>query len=86
MSAGAPADDFTVISTIPENNATKVSVNLLFVIYFNSELKTGEMNEKNFSLSTNGSAVSVTGSLSKNIVVFLMSSYLSEGTIYTAAV
>jgi len=86
VSTVAPADDFTVISTIPEENSTKVSVNTSFVIYFNREIKTGGVNEKNFSLSTNGSAVSVTVSLSKNIVVLLPSFSLSEGTIYTAAV
>jgi len=86
VSTVVPAYDFTVISTIPEENATKVSVNTSFVIYFNREIKTGGVNEKNFSLSTNGSAVSVTVSLSKNIVVLLPSFSLSEGTIYTAAV
>ena len=86
VSTVAPTADFTVISTIPEENATKVSVNTSFVIYFNRELKKVGVNEKNFSLSINGSAVSVKVSLSKNIVVLLPSSPLSEGTIYTAAV
>ena len=44
------------------------------------------MNENNFSLSTNGSTVCKSLSLSKNIVVLLPSPSLSEGTIYTAAV
>ena len=61
-------------------------MNTSFVIYFKRELKTVGVNEKNFSLSTNGSAVSVTVSLSKNKVVLLPSSSLSEGTIYTAVV
>ena len=39
-----------------------------------------------FLLTTNGSAVSVSISLSKNIVVLLPASSLSEGTIYTASV
>ena len=86
VSTVAPADDFTVISIIPEENATKVSVNASFVIYFNRELKSGGVNEKNFPISTNGSAVSDTVPLSKNIVVLLPLSSLSEGTIYTAAV
>jgi len=82
----APAEEFTVISTIPEDNATKVSVNASFVISFSHELKTGSVNENNFSLTTNGSSVSVTVSLSKNIVVLLPASSLSEDTIYTASV
>ena len=85
-SAVSPAKDFMVISTIPEDNATKVSVNASFVISFSNELKTGSVNENNFSLTTNGSAVSVTVSISKNIVVLLPASPLSEGTIYTASV
>ena len=85
-SAVSPAKDFMVISTIPEDNATKVSVNASFVISFSNELKTGSVNENNFSLTTNGSAVSVTVYLSKNIVVLLPASSLSEGTIYTASV
>ncbi|MDG1487640.1 MAG: Ig-like domain-containing protein, partial [SAR324 cluster bacterium] len=82
----SPAKDFMVISTIPEDNATKVSVNASFVISFSNELKTGSVNENNFSLTTNGSAVSVTVSISKNIVVLLPASSLSKGTIYTASV
>ena len=65
VSTVAPADDFTVISTIPEENSTKVSVNTSFVIYFKRELKTGDVNEKNLSLNTNGNAVSVSVSLEK---------------------
>ena len=75
-----------VISTIPEDKATKVSVTVPFVISFSNELKKGSVNENNFSLTTNGSAVSVTGSISKNIVVLLPASSFSEGTIYTASV
>ncbi|MEC9296713.1 MAG: Ig-like domain-containing protein, partial [SAR324 cluster bacterium] len=85
-SAVSPAMDFMVISTIPEDNATKVSINASFVISFSNELKTGSVNENNFSLTTNGSAVSVSISLSKNIVVLLPASSLSEGTIYTPSV
>jgi formylglycine-generating enzyme required for sulfatase activity len=86
VSTVAPADDFTVISTIPEDNATKVSVNASFVISFSRELKTGSVNENNFFLSTNGSTVAVTVTLSKKIVVLLPASSLSEGTNYTASV
>ena len=81
-----PAKEFTVISTIPEDNATKVSVNASFVISFSRELKTGSVNENNFFLSTNGSTVAVTVTLSKKIVVLLPASSLSEGTNYTASV
>ena len=86
VSTVAPAYDFTVILTIPEENAIKVSMNTSFVISFKRELKTGGVNEENFSLNTNGSAVSVTFYFSKDIVLLLPSSSLSEGTIYTAAV
>ena len=65
----APEDDSNIISTIPLENATKVSVNTSFVIYFNRELKSGSVKEENFSLSTNGSAVSVTVSLEKSCCI-----------------
>ena len=40
VSTVAPSNDFTGISTIPE----EVSINTSFVIYFNRELKTGGLN------------------------------------------
>jgi len=78
-STAATATNFKVVSTIPEDNATKVAVNSSFVISFSNDVKNSSVSESNFSLSSNGTAVSVTISLSKNIVVLLPSSSLKKG-------
>ena len=80
------ATDFTVISTVPEDNASNVAVNASFVISFSNDLESSSVNENNFSLSANGSEVSVTMFLSKNIVVLLPSTSLSNGTLYSSSV
>ena len=46
VSTVAPAYDFTVILTIPEENAIKVSMNTSFVISFKRELKIGGVNKE----------------------------------------
>ena len=79
-STAATATNFKVVSTIPEDNATKVAVNASFVISFSNDVKNSSVSESNFSLSSNGTAVSVTISLSKKIVVLLPSSSLKNGT------
>jgi len=85
-STAATATNFKVNSTIPEDNATKVAVNSSFVISFSNDVKNSSVSESNFSLSSNGTAVSVTISLSKNIVVLLPSSSLKNGTPHSATV
>jgi len=78
--------NFTVNSTIPEDNATNVSVSSSIVIGFNNEVNSTSVNANNFSLSTNGIAVSATISHTKTIVVLLPASSLSNGTLYSVSV
>ena len=81
----ASSAKFLVSSTIPKDLATEVSLNVSVVIGFSNELNSSSVNENNFSLSTNGIAVPAKLSNSKNIVVLLPSSSLSNATLYTAS-
>ncbi len=82
----SPDGTFYVISTNPDDNATNVLVNSSYVINFNNELQSSSVSEKNFYLSTNGTAVPATLSHSKTFVVILPSSALSYSTLYSAYV
>ncbi|MCH2267192.1 MAG: Ig-like domain-containing protein, partial [SAR324 cluster bacterium] len=77
---------FIINSTIPEDNATNVSVSSSIVIGFNNEVNSTSVDSNNFSLSTNGTVVSATLSHTKTIVVILPASSLSNGTPYAVSV
>ena len=82
----ASSAKFLVSATIPKDLATEVSLNVSVVICFSNGLNSNNVNENNFSLSTNGIAVPAKLSNSKNIVVLLPSSSLSNAILYTASV
>ncbi len=78
--------NFIINSTMPEDNATNVSVSSSIVIGFNNEVNSTSVDSNNFSLSTNGTFVSATLSHTKTIVVILPASSLSNGTLYSVSV
>jgi hypothetical protein len=70
----ASSAKFLVSSTIPEDHATGVSLFTSVVIGFNNDVNSSSVSGNNFSLSSNGIAVSAKLSNSKNVVVLLPSS------------
>ena len=82
----ASSAKFLVSSTIPEDHATGVSLFTSVVIGFNNDLNSSSVSGNNFSLSSNGIAVPAKLSNSKNVVVLLPSSSLSNATLYSASV
>jgi len=82
----ASSAKFLVSSTIPEDHATGVSLFTSVVIGFNNDVNSSSVSGNNFSLSSNGIAVPAKLSNSKNVVVLLPSSSLSNATLYSASV
>ena len=82
----ASSAKFLVSSTIPEDHATGVSLFTSVVIGFNNNVNSSSVSGNNFSLSSNGIAVPAKLSNSKNVVVLLPSSSLSNATLYSAFV
>ena len=82
----ASSAKFLISSTIPEDQATWVSLFTSVVIGFNNDVNSSSVSGNNFSLSSNGIAVPAKLSNSKNVVVLLTSSSLSNATLYTVSV
>jgi hypothetical protein len=82
----ASSTKFLVSSTIPKDHATGVSPFTSVVIGFNKDVNSSSVSGNNFSLSSNGIAVPAKLSNSKNVVVLLPYSSLSNSTLYSASV